>query len=148
MEHKNKKWNTWKNVKKLSNFFFCVPRSKHIPHVSRSTQTSLTRKKSSGISRTQGWRGRGRPSATVMFSQVRELIVEQKKRTMTKSNKRPERVKHDPRTYQAVDIELAQVLDGRNPALICTIHILLQASPHVFQYLINNGDSEIGMVTL
>lgn len=64
--NRNKTWESraWKNARKLSSFFSCVPLSKHMPTVSRMTQTSRTRKKSSGISMEHGKPGDGLPSAT------------------------------------------------------------------------------------
>jgi len=54
---------TWKNVKKRLSLRLCDPRSKHIPHASRSVQTSRIRKKSSGVSMGQTTPGNGRPSS-------------------------------------------------------------------------------------
>ena len=67
---------------------------------------------------------------------------------MSKRHQRPQRVEHNTRAHEPVDIHLPQILDRRHPLLIQLVYIVLQAPPHVLQHLVDDADGELEMVAL
>lgn len=67
---------------------------------------------------------------------------------MSEHNERPQRVEDQARPDQPIDIQLAEVLDRRHPALVRAIHILFQSPADILQNLIQNGNSKRGMIAL
>jgi len=117
---------TWKMVRNWSSFFLAEPLSKHMPHVSSRVQMSRTRKKSSAESTGHDRPGTGSGSAAIRRPgrQVRshrgsvDDALEESRRTVSKGDERPECVKDDGRVDLPEVVELAEELDGRDPALV------------------------------
>lgn len=67
---------------------------------------------------------------------------------MSEGYKAPERVEHDARADQAVNIQFTKILHGRDALLVRLVDVRLQTATYVLEYLIYDGDCECRVVAL
>jgi hypothetical protein len=68
--------------------------------------------------------------------------------TMSECYERPQRIEHQTRAHQTIDVQLSKVLDGCYTLLVRTVYVLFQPPTYVFENLIYNSYGESRMITL
>ena len=68
--------------------------------------------------------------------------------TMSEGDQRPECIKDNAATDEPVDVQLAQELHRRDPALIHAIQVRLEPAADILEDLVDDADRERGVVPL
>jgi hypothetical protein len=67
---------------------------------------------------------------------------------MSESNKRPQRIKNQPRIHHPIIVQLPEVLNRRNTLLIVLEVVDLHPDPDILKDVVDDGDAEVGVVAL
>jgi len=82
----------------------------------------------------------------VSKSARRRCEASERRRTVAKGDERPQRVEDDARVDDAVVVQLAEVLDGRDALLVVLEVVDLHAGAHVLEHIVDDADAEVGVV--